>query len=562
MLFWWSIVHGTRTQHFLTGDRFGIIREVEIEYDPVIKDVDRVDKGINDLPLVFRAAHVTLAEFFKPEPNPLTGQDGLFQLFFQNAGVQGFFPGFQLVQPLLGGRGQDALFNGFQKVCEPFLRIPELLFQNRQPGVLLLLGFHDQIYQPFDDFIAEDHLNGGVHHEPLQRLLADGFQVAVRLAVALGVAALVVIVGVSHVAGAAFATHQGAALATEQLSGQQIAHILFCRPTVGDPVLLETLLNPVEQILVNNSRNAARRHNVLVAVFADVAAVAEDLEEAVLYERLPGAGTQAALIQGCCNLLSRFAVGVPGEDLLHDGSRFRVDMVQPVLLADGEAQRHHTAVVLALEGVFALTARHFQGEFGGIVFRHANQHTLHHNAFRPLRDGFHGRHQMDTVLFQLVLVVHGIEPIPGKAVQLPDQNYVEDFLSAVLDHPLKVWAVIRFGRVGTVNVGADHGDAVLLGVVFAVAQLSFNGRFALAVGRIAGVDHSSHGCISLVARSGCLYSIESSAACQQSASRLKFENYETQRKREEQESSRGHKFSILENIVPFRDCTSATLPHF
>jgi hypothetical protein len=94
---WWSIVHGTRTQHFLTGDRFSIIREVEIEYDPVIKDVDRVDKGINDLPLVFRAAHVTLAEFLKPEPNPLTGQNGLFQFFFQNAGVQGFFPGFQFV---------------------------------------------------------------------------------------------------------------------------------------------------------------------------------------------------------------------------------------------------------------------------------------------------------------------------------------------------------------------------------------------------------------------------------------------------------------------------------
>ena len=109
---WWSILHSTRTQHLFTGDGFGIVREVEIEHDPVIKDVDRVDKGINDLPLVFRAAHVTLAEFFKPEPNPLTGQDGLFQFFFQNAGVQGFFPGFQFVQPLLGGRGQDALFNG------------------------------------------------------------------------------------------------------------------------------------------------------------------------------------------------------------------------------------------------------------------------------------------------------------------------------------------------------------------------------------------------------------------------------------------------------------------
>ena len=60
--------------------------------------------------------------------------------------------------------------------------------------------------------------------------------------------------------------------------------------------------------------------------------------------------------------------------------------------------------------------------------------------------------------------------------------HIEDFLRAVLDHPLKVWAVIRFGRVGTVNVGADHSDAVLLGVVLAVAQLSLNGRFTLAVG--------------------------------------------------------------------------------
>ena len=73
----------------------------------------------------------------------------------------------------------------------------------------------------------------------------------------------------------------------------------------------------------------------------------------------------------------------------------------------------------------------------------------------------------------------------------------EDFLRAVLYHVLELRAVIRLGRVGTVNVGADHGDAVFLGVVLAVAQLSLNGRFALAVGRIAGVDHSSHGCTSL-----------------------------------------------------------------
>ena len=76
---WWSILHSTRTQNLFTGDGFGIIREVEIEHDPVVKDVDRVDKGINDLPLVFHVSHVTLAEFFKPEPHPFAGQDGLFQ---------------------------------------------------------------------------------------------------------------------------------------------------------------------------------------------------------------------------------------------------------------------------------------------------------------------------------------------------------------------------------------------------------------------------------------------------------------------------------------------------
>ena len=482
MLFWWSILHSTRTQHLFTGDGFGIVREVEIEHDPVVKNVDRVDKGINDLPLVFHVPHVTLAEFFKPEPHPFAGQDWFFQLFFQNTGVQGFFPGFQLVQPLLGGRGQDALFNGFQKICQPLLRIPELIFQDRQPGVLLLLGIHNQIYQPFDDFIAENHLNSGLHHEPFQRLFADGFQIAVRLAVAFGFAALVVIVGVSHVACAAFAAHERTALTAEQLGGQQIAHILFCGPTMGNPVLLETMLHPVEQVLVHDGGNAARCHNVLVAVFTYVAAVSENLEKAVLHKRFPGSGTQAALIQGCRDLLGWFAIGIPSEYLLHNGSRFRVDMVQPVLLANGEAQRHNTAVVFALEGIFALTARHFQGQFGGIVFRHANKHTLHHNAFRPLRNGFHGRHQMNTVLFQLVLVVHSIVAVPGKAVELPDQNHIEDFLRAVLYHVLELRAVIRLGRVGTVNVGADHGDAVFLGVVLAVAQLSLNGRFALAIG--------------------------------------------------------------------------------
>ena len=76
-MFWWSILHSTRTQHLFTGDGFGIVREVEIEHDPVVKDVDRVDKGINDLPLVLHVSHVTLAEFLKPEPHPFAGPEAV-----------------------------------------------------------------------------------------------------------------------------------------------------------------------------------------------------------------------------------------------------------------------------------------------------------------------------------------------------------------------------------------------------------------------------------------------------------------------------------------------------
>ena len=44
----------------------GIVREVEIEHDPDMKDVDRVYKGTNGLLLVLHESNVTLQEYFKP----------------------------------------------------------------------------------------------------------------------------------------------------------------------------------------------------------------------------------------------------------------------------------------------------------------------------------------------------------------------------------------------------------------------------------------------------------------------------------------------------------------
>lgn len=44
---WRSILHSTRTENLFTSDPLGIVREAEIAYNPVIKD-------INELPLVWK----------------------------------------------------------------------------------------------------------------------------------------------------------------------------------------------------------------------------------------------------------------------------------------------------------------------------------------------------------------------------------------------------------------------------------------------------------------------------------------------------------------------------
>ena len=337
------------------------------------------------MPLVFCTAHVTLAEFFKPEPNPLTGQDGLFQLFFQNAGVQGFFPGFQLVQPLLGGRGQDALFNGFQKICQPLLCVPELVFQeDRQPGVLLLLGFHDQIYQPIDDFIAENHLNGGVHTNRSSGSLRMAFRSQCALPWRLALP-LIVIVGVSHVAGAAFAAHQGAALAQNSLVVGKIAHILFCRPTMGDPVLLKRCcarLNksssrwrecrPVSRCLYSGTRlcsGGSGRSGRSCSFFTNGFPVRVRRPRSFRDAAIFSAGSPSAY-----RLKISCTMGAVSRSIWYSLSS-----------ANGEAQRNHTAVI---------PAGHFRAhraplrELGGIVFRHADQHTLTIMPSGPC-DGFH-----------------------------------------------------------------------------------------------------------------------------------------------------------------------------
>ena len=91
-----------------------------------------------------------------------------------------------------------------------------------------------------------------------------------------------------------------------------------------------------------------------------------------------------------------------------------------------------------------------------------------------------------------------IVTISGEAVKFPDQHDVKQPFFAVLDHLLEIRAVVSFGGKGTVNVVFDHSDAVLFGVGRTFTNLTFDGFFALIIAGIAGVNHGSHGCTSLL----------------------------------------------------------------
>ena len=99
---------------------------------------------------------------------------------------------------------------------------------------------------------------------------------------------------------------------------------------------------------------------------------------------------------------------------------------------------------------------------------------------------------MDAVLFQNHLIVCAIKTIPGKAVKFPDENNIKQLLAAVFDHLLELRAIVRFGGECTVNVVLDDRDTVLFRIGRTLANLAFDGFFALIIAGIAGIDYGGH----------------------------------------------------------------------
>ena len=162
-------------------------------------------------------------------------------------------------------------------------------------------------------------------------------------------------------------------------------------------------------------------------------------------------------------------------------------------LIDHVAERNSAAIINTLESILGHAAHDLFGQVSRVVFGVAFQHRFQNDALRASRNDFRCRYQFHAVPLQLSLVPGTVVAVPGKTIQLPDNDDVKDATLTVLDHLLELWAVVRFCRDGTVNVVFDHRESVLLRIGSALANLAFNGFFALTVSRIAGIDHGGHG---------------------------------------------------------------------
>ena len=185
------------------------------------------------------------------------------------------------------------------------------------------------------------------------------------------------------------------------------------------------------------------------------------------------------------------SIGVPGETLQHHGGGVRVDLIA-FLFVDDKAKGGRTTIVFAFQSVLRMAPDDFLGQLGGVVFRHALQHTFQNNALRALGNVLRGRQHLNAIFPKLGFIVGAVVAVTGEAVKFPDDDNIKEALGAVLNHALEVRAVVSLGRHSPVNVCPQDAYIVLLAVGRTFPQLALNTFLTLVVTGIPGVNHGFH----------------------------------------------------------------------
>ena len=484
-----TISLGCNFCRFSKGDGLCSFFIVEGYQNLIIIQVNRLDKRIHQrLPLVF-LAHIELAKTEKPETDEIFRHFRLCQLFFRNAGFKFTLGFFQLLQPLLGGAGQDTGLNRIEHILDTRFRIPKLLLVEGNVGIFLILQFHHLGNDGFHSGIVLDKLHGLIDHQIFQPLFADGFLLTALLL--FGSRTFIIAVDFSRPARAALTKHQRPAVTAVQLGGQKVI-ILCLSPGRGFLVFGNFFLHVLKQFQRNDGRDGIRHDHIPEFQFSDVPPILEHMFDTIISKRTAHRVLDTVFVQPVPDLFHCKTIPVLLERFQHERGGKRVNVEFPLGI-QRIAKGSTATVAAAFQDILGLSTNYLFGKVCRIILGIAFQHRFQNDALRPLGDDLGSRHELDTVFLQLGLVPGTVVAIPGKAVKFPDQHDVEQLLVTVLDHLLKLRAVVCLGRDSTVNVVLDDGDAILFGIGGAFPDLTFDGFFALVVAGIASVDHGGRG---------------------------------------------------------------------
>ena len=354
----------------------GAILVVERNQHPVIVQKNGIYKNFDQRLSLLFLRNIEFSKFQQPEPDEILIEAGLLQLFICDFCSQLIFLNFQRFQTLFRCPGVQAILDGFHQVVQLFVNLSQLLFQQRDRGVLLILDIHDQLNDLVDHRIVLNQLHGFPDDQIFQPFFLHGLFVAALAP--LDVGAFIIIVGASGGTGSAFAKHQRTAFAAEQLSGQQI--FLVCLATGrGTLVLIQTLLHPVKQVFRNNNRNCIRRNDIPERQFTNVTTVLQHGVHAAVGHFAALHIADALVVEEVYNFHHLIAVVILLKGFQHQRSSQRVKMIKLVLV-DFIANGSRTASALTLQGVLGLTTNHLFGQLCRIVFCHAFQQRFHQNA--------------------------------------------------------------------------------------------------------------------------------------------------------------------------------------
>ena len=354
----------------------GAILVVERNQHPVIVQKNGIYKNFDQRLSLLFLRNIEFSKFQQPEPDEILIEAGLLQLFICDFCSQLIFLNFQRFQTLFRCPGVQAILDGFHQVVQLFVNLSQLLFQQRDRGILLILDIHDQLNDLVDHRIVPNQLHGLPDDQIFQPILLNGLFVAALAP--LDVGAFIIIVGASGGTGSAFAKHQRTAFAAEQLSGQQI--FLVCLATGrGALVLVHTLLHPVKQVFRNDSRNRIRHNDIPERQFSNVPAVLQHGVHTAVSHFAALHIADTLVVKEVYDFHHLLAVVIPLKGFQHQRRGQRVKVIKLVLVdfvADGSC----AASAFPFQGVLGLTTDHLFGQLCGIVFRHTFQQCFHQNA--------------------------------------------------------------------------------------------------------------------------------------------------------------------------------------